>query len=262
MPGRRAFLRRRHVAAGASRADCGPRVPTRGFVAPCSGSGVLEWLCCRAASGARAAGGPARRVGLPPATWGPVIAGTGTGGGSVGTSHTSDSSPRHFPWSGSEYLSTSEVLDVGRFCGVDRLQITCHRRSENPSAVTAKTPQNGLEITAVLRASLTIDRPRSVIAGVLQPGSAARSSRVGRPVAASATALGVSAAGSREGGPGAWGRARRWCPVKAWLRLPGRQAMVRWQAWRRVTGQRVTVPGTRRDLELLIRSGDTPGPPR
>jgi len=152
MPGRRAFLRRRHVAAGASRADCGPRVPTRGFVAPCSGSGVLEWLCCRAASGARAAGGPARRVGLPPATWGPVIAGTGTGGGSAGTSHPSDSSPRHIPWSGSEYLSTSEVLDVGRFCGVDRLQITCHRRSENPSAVTAKTPKNGLEITAATRA--------------------------------------------------------------------------------------------------------------
>jgi hypothetical protein len=159
MPGRRAFLRRRHVAAGASRADCGPRVPTRGFVAPCSGSGVLEWLCCRAASGARAAGGPARRVGLPPATWGPVIAGTGTGGGSVGTSHPSDSSPRHFPWSGSEYLSTSEVLDVGRFCGVDRLQITCHRRSENPSAVTAKTPKNGLEITAVTRST---GWPRSV----------------------------------------------------------------------------------------------------
>ena len=33
------------------------------------------------------------------------------------------------------------------------LQITtCHRRSENPSAVTAETPQNGLEITAGRRA--------------------------------------------------------------------------------------------------------------
>jgi hypothetical protein len=41
-----------------------------------------------------------------------------------------------------------EVLDVGRFHGVDRLQITCHRRSKNPSAFTAKTPKNGLEITA------------------------------------------------------------------------------------------------------------------
>ena len=160
-------MRRRHVAAGASRADCGPRVPTRGFVAPCSGSGVLEWLCCRAASGARAAGGPARRVGLPPATWGPVIAGTGTGGGSAGTSHPSDSSPRHIPWSGSEYLSTSEVLDVGRFCGVDRLQITCHRRSENPSAVTAKTPKNGLEITAVMCAVLSA---KTGYASSLRPG--------------------------------------------------------------------------------------------
>jgi len=36
-----------------------------------------------------------------------------------------------------------------RFCGVDRLQITCQRRSENPSAVTAKTPKNELEITSV-----------------------------------------------------------------------------------------------------------------
>jgi hypothetical protein len=41
-----------------------------------------------------------------------------------------------------------------RFCGVDRLQITCHRRSKNPSAVTAKTPKNGLEITAAVCASL------------------------------------------------------------------------------------------------------------
>ena len=36
---------------------------------------VLERHCCRAAFGARAAGGPARQVGLPPATWGPLIAG-------------------------------------------------------------------------------------------------------------------------------------------------------------------------------------------
>ncbi len=53
-------------------------VNRHGFVAPRSGYRVLEWLCCRAASGARAAGGPARRVGLPLATWDPVIAGTGT----------------------------------------------------------------------------------------------------------------------------------------------------------------------------------------
>jgi hypothetical protein len=57
--------------------------------------------------------------------------------------------PRYFPWSGSEYLPTRQVPDAGRFCGVDRLQITCQRRSKNPSAVTAKTPKNGLEITGV-----------------------------------------------------------------------------------------------------------------
>ena len=32
------------------------------------------------------------------------------------------------------------------------LQITCPRRSPGPAAVTAKTPRNGLEITAALRA--------------------------------------------------------------------------------------------------------------
>lgn len=41
---------------------------------------------------------------------------------------------------------TWEVPDVHQVCGVDRLQITCLRRSENPSAVTAKTPEFGLEI--------------------------------------------------------------------------------------------------------------------
>jgi hypothetical protein len=39
-----------------------------------------------------------------------------------------------------------EVSDVRHFCGVDRLQITCLRRSGSPSAVTAKTPKFGLEI--------------------------------------------------------------------------------------------------------------------
>lgn len=41
-----------------------------------------------------------------------------------------------------------EAPDARQFCGGDRLQITRLRRSENPSAVTAKTPENGLEITA------------------------------------------------------------------------------------------------------------------
>ena len=144
---------------------------------------------------------------------------------------------------------TSQEPDRGQ-PGMPRM-IVMHGLTEWRSAAASR-PDRRFYVRA-----LTIDRPRSVIAGVLQPGSAARSSRVGRPVAASATALGVSAAGYREGRPGAWGWARRWCPVKTWLRLPGRQAMVRWQIWRRVTGQRVTVPGTRRELELLIRSGDT-----
>jgi len=43
--------------------------------------------------------------------------------------------------------------DAVPFCGVDSLQITCQRRSKNLSAVTAKTPKNGLEITAALRAT-------------------------------------------------------------------------------------------------------------
>ena len=150
MPGRRAFLRRRHVTAGASRANRAPPVPTRTSLLFVAGFRVPEWVCCRAASGARAAGGPARRVGLPLATWGPVIAGTGTRRRERRNQPPSRQFPRHFPWSGSECLSTNEVLDVGPFCGVDRLQITCHRRSENPSAVTAKTPKFGLEITAAV----------------------------------------------------------------------------------------------------------------
>ena len=36
------------------------------------------------------------------------------GGGSVGTSYPSRQFPRHFPWSGSECLSTRELLDADR----------------------------------------------------------------------------------------------------------------------------------------------------
>jgi len=45
---------------------------------------------------------------------------------------------------------TRKVPDVRQVCGVDRLQITCLRRSENPSAATARTPKLGLEITAAV----------------------------------------------------------------------------------------------------------------
>ena len=123
------------------------------FVAFRSGFRVLERHCCRAASGARAADGPARRVGLPLATWGPVIAAHRYRRSQRRTQPPSRQFPRHFPWSGSEYLSTRDVPEVGRFCGVDRLQITCPRRSKYPSAFTAKTPKNGLEITAATRAA-------------------------------------------------------------------------------------------------------------
>ena len=95
MPGRRVFLRRRHVAAGASRANPklahGHGLPglsalaTRQFVAPRSVPTCGGRRCCRAASGARAAGGPARRIGLPSVTWRPLITGKVPGGDSAGT---------------------------------------------------------------------------------------------------------------------------------------------------------------------------------
>src|SRR5262249_54579153 len=73
--GRTRFLRRRHVAAEASSTNCGPRALRQASLLSVVGLRVRERHCCRAASGARAAGGPARRVGLPSATWGPLIAG-------------------------------------------------------------------------------------------------------------------------------------------------------------------------------------------
>ena len=148
MPGRRAFLRRRHVAAAASRAHRRPRVRAQTSSLPVASSCVLERRCCRAASGARAADGPARRVGLPPATWGPVIAAHRYRRSQRRPQPPSRQFSRHFPWLGSEYLLTRDVPEAGRFCGVDRLQITCPRRSKYPSAFTAKTPKFGLEITA------------------------------------------------------------------------------------------------------------------
>jgi hypothetical protein len=104
--------------------------------------------------------------------------------------------------------------------------------------------------------ALTIDRPRSVTAGVLRPGSAASSSRVSRPVAA-----GVDSAGSLRG------------------RLPGRQAGRLGMGPAGMPGQdpaevagaaghgavadlaarapdRGNGHGKRREPRLLIRSGD------
>ena len=147
--GRARFLRRRHVTAGAPSANCGPRARRQALFAPRSQFGVLERHCCRAASGARAADGPA------PGRLATVDLGSydcGLRYPAELTSWTrlpSRQLPRHFPWPGSEYPITLEVPDVCQFCGVDRLQITCLRRSENPSAVTSETPKNGLEITSV-----------------------------------------------------------------------------------------------------------------
>ena len=70
-----------------------------------------------------------------------------------------------------------------------------HGRSLCPTA----TPYLSRQVTAIGRLlaphrfyvrALTIDRPRSVTAGVLRPGSAASSSWVGRPVAAAADSAG------------------------------------------------------------------------
>ena len=149
MPGRRPFLRRRHVAAGASGVNRGPSCRDTSFVALRSGSRVLEWLCCRAASGARAAGGPARRVGLPTPNWGPVLAAQVSGRDSAGTSLLSLQFPSSLSVVRLRISADERSTDPDLFCGIDRLQITCRRRSKNPSTVTAKTPKIGLEITSV-----------------------------------------------------------------------------------------------------------------
>jgi hypothetical protein len=60
-----------------------------------------------------------------------------------------------------------------------------------------------MQVRRIYVRALTIDRPRSMTAGVLRPGSAASSSRVGRPVAASAD----SAESLRDRLPGKGGRA-------------------------------------------------------
>ena len=113
---------------------------------------MLERHFCRATSGARAAGGPARRIGLPSVTWRPLVAGKVPDGDSAGTGHLAASSLVTFRSRALVLPADEGSPRYPRYCGVDRLQITCHRRSENPSAVTAKTPQNGLEITAGTRA--------------------------------------------------------------------------------------------------------------
>jgi len=153
MPGRRAFLRRRHVTAGASRANRRPheRTPASllsvAFPARWNGTAAAPLpvlgpqtalrsgtAChrrpggscdCRHRYPAEIAPEPAALPPVPPSL-SVVRLRVSVGGGS----------PRWRP-----------VLRRRQ------LQITCHRCSKNLSAVTAKTPKNGLEITAATRAT-------------------------------------------------------------------------------------------------------------
>jgi hypothetical protein len=102
----------------------------------------------------------------------------------------------------------------------------------------------------------TIDRPRSVTAGVLRPGSAASSFRVGRPVAAAADSAG-SLRGRLPGRQaGRLGTGPAGVPGQDLAEVAGPAGHGRWQIWQRVTRTGVTVTGKRRDPGLLIRSGD------
>src|SRR5260370_29996599 len=55
------------------------------------------------------------------------------------------------------------------------LQITCPRRSPEPPAITAKTPKNGLEITADISPARPLRTARNVTAG--RPQEARRSAK-------------------------------------------------------------------------------------
>jgi hypothetical protein len=104
--------------------------------------------------------------------------------------------------------------------------------------------------------ALAIERPRSVTAGVLRPGSAAKFVPGGQ--AGGGSCEGAESLRGRLPGreAGRLGMGPRECPVTTSLRLPGQQVTVRWQIWQRVTGRWVTVTGKRREPGLLIRPGD------
>ena len=149
MPGRRAFLRRRHVAAGASHANRRPRVRIPVSLLPvavlaCWNGTAAAPLPVLGPRAALRAGTACHRQ-----TWGPVIAGTGIRTETASEPATLRPVPSSLSVVRLRVSADDEVPDVGRFCGVDRLQITCQRRSKTLPAVTAKTPKNGLEITSV-----------------------------------------------------------------------------------------------------------------
>ena len=100
--------------------------------------------------------------------------------------------------------------------------------------------------------ALAIERPRSVTAGVLRPGSAAKFVPGGQ--AGGGSCEGAESLRGRLPGreAGRLGMGPRECPVTTSLRLPGQQVTVRWQIWQRVTGSWVTVTGKRRGDDLLI----------
>ena len=169
MPGRRAFLRRRHVTAGASRANRRRRTAVRGHgrsVALRSGSHVLgtampprRFRCSdrrrscapdRLALGDLASSECRQRylaeIAPERATLPPV--------------------PRSLSIAELLIPPTRKITMPARTAARTGLQITCHRRSENPSAVTAKTPKNGLEIT---NASLCQEAPPVLLEGYEVP---------------------------------------------------------------------------------------------
>src|SRR5436189_5082994 len=105
------------------------------------------------------------------------------------------------------------------------------------------------------------DRPRSVTAGILRPGSAASSFRVGRPVAAAADSA-ESLRGRLPGREaGRLGMGPAVVPGQDPAEVAGRPATGRWQIWQRVTRTGVTVTGSGGNLDcssgLVI-----PGPAR
>jgi hypothetical protein len=140
MPGRQAFLRRRHVAAGASRANHGPRVPARAWLLSvavpacwmallprrfrCSGRRrpcAPGWLAAGDLGSCDCRHRYPAEVALEPAALPPV--------------------PSPLSVVRLRLSVDEEVLDVGRFHGVDRLQITCHRRSKNPRRLRRRHPK-------------------------------------------------------------------------------------------------------------------------
>jgi hypothetical protein len=83
-----------------------------------------------------------------------------------------------------------------------------------PAALDPSAALQCIQIRRFFVCAVTMDRPRSVTAGVFRSSPAASSSRVGGLVVASADSAEVSAASYRERRPSASGSVRRQFPVK------------------------------------------------